>query len=36
MDGHLSNFDTIFDRDLAYRYNQEGKQDIKTAIEKVL
>lgn len=36
MDGHISDYDTIFRRDLSYRYPQERKQEIASAIRDIL
>jgi hypothetical protein len=36
MDGHISDYDTIFRRDLSYRYPEDRKIEIAQAISSVL
>jgi len=36
MDGHISDYDTIYNRDLSYRYPADRKQEIADAIESTL
>lgn len=36
MDGHISDYDTVFNRDFAYRYSQINKEQISWAIRDIL
>lgn len=36
MDGHISDFDTIFERDFSYRYSKQNKIEISDAVTQII